>query len=231
MGAVPLAGVAAVHQFHLRVLAQIPVKPAQGLVHAHPVGAGKAGEVGARHAAQFGHLLVGHAGVAEAGNVQVQLLVRVQPELAAQGGLILEVAVELRAQEIHHHRAGHGAVLFFHAVGFQPAGGFPAPAGLHALFGVAVHVEPVAFLLGVREHLLPVEIHDPVAPADVVVHVAVDGLVVVHTAGHQHLGLLPGEIAQLLAVQQLADLGGVAPPLQLQLQQKVALVFPHGVLV
>ena len=173
MGAVPLAGVAAVHQFHLRVFAQIPVKPAQGLVHAHPVGAGKAGEVGARHAAQFGHLLVGHAGVAEAGNVQVQLLVRVQPELAAHGGLILEVAVELRAQKIHHHRAGHGGVFGLHAVGLQAFGCFFAPAGLHAFFGVSGHVEPVAFLLRVAEHLLPVQIHHPVTPADVVVHMAV----------------------------------------------------------
>ena len=215
--AVPFAGVAAVDQLHLRVLAQILVEPAQGLGHAHPVGGGKAGEVGARHLAQLFDLLLGHAGITEAGNVKVQLLGGVQPELGAQVFLVLEIAGKFRPHEVHHHRAGHRAVFFLHAVGDQPVRGAAAPAGLHALFGVAVEVEPVALLLGVAEHLLPVQVHDPVQSTHVVVNVAVDGLVVIHAAGHQHLGLFPGEVFQLFAVQQLADLGGVATPFQLQL--------------
>ena len=231
LGAVPLAGVAAVNQLHLRVLTQILVEPAQGFGHAYPVGGGKAGEVGARHLAQLFDLLLGHAGIAEAGNVQVQFPGGVQPELGAQVCLVFEIAGKFRPHEVHHHRAGHRAVFLLHAVGDQPVRGAAAPAGLHALFGVAVEVEPVALLLGVAEHLLPVQVHDFVQPAHVVVNMAVDGLVVVHAAGHQHLGLFPSEVLQLFAVQQLADLGGIAPPLQLQLQKKVAFVFPHRVLI
>ena len=39
------------------------------------------------------------------------------------------------------------------------------------------------------------------------------------------------EKPQMLGVQQLADLGGIAAALQLQLEQQVALIFAHSVLV
>ena len=119
----------------------------------------------------------------------MQVLVRVKTKFPAQGGLVPEIAVELRPQKIHHHRAGHGGVLCLHAVVLQPFGGTLAPAGLDAALGVAVHVEPVALLLGVGQHLLPVQVDDLVAAADVVVDMAVDGLVVIHAAGHQHFRL------------------------------------------
>ena len=155
----------------------------------------------------------------------------VQPEPAAEGLLALKIPPELRPQEIHHHRPGHRAVLFLHAVVHKTLGGAAAPAGLDALLGVAAEVEPIPLLLGIAEHLLPVEIHDPVTAADVVVHMAVDGLVVIHAAAYQNLGLFPGEVFQPLWVQQLADLGGIAPLFQFQLEQKITLVFPHRVFV
>ena len=230
-GAVPFAGMAAVDQFHLGMFGQIPVEPGQRLRHGKPVGAGEAGEIGAGHSGKLGHLVVGHAGIAEAGNVQVQVLVRVQAELFAQGGLVLEIAIELRPQEVHHDGAGDGGVFLLHAVGLQAPGGAAAPAGLDAALGVAVHVEPVAFLLRVREHLLPVQVDDLVALADVVVDMAVDGLVVIHAAGDQHFRLVLAEQPQVLGVQQLPDLHLVAPAFQLQLEQQVALIFPHGMFV
>ena len=161
----------------------------------------------------------------------MQVLFRVEAELAAQRFFILEVTRKFRAQKIHHHGARHRGVLRFHAVCLQPRGGFPAPAGLHAFFGIAVHVEPRARLLVVREHLLPVQVDDFIAAADVVVNVAVDGLVVVHAAAYKHFRLFPCEIAQLFAVEQLANLAGIAAPLQLQLEQQVAFILAHGVLV
>ena len=213
--AVPLAGVAAVDQLYLGVVAQVPVKPGKGLGHGNAVGAGKAGEIGTRHLGKLGYLVVIHAGVAEAGNIQVQFLVGVQAEFFAQGFLVQEIPLKFGAQKVHHHGAGHGGVFGLHAVGLQPLGGALAPAGLDALFGVAVHVEPVAFLLGVGKHLLPVEVDDLVAAADVIVHMAVDGFVIVHAAGHQHFRLVPAEQPQMLGVQQLADLHRVTPAFQL----------------
>ena len=127
--------------------------------------------------------------------------------------------------------AGHGRVFGVHAVGLQAGGGALAPAGLHAALGVAVHVEPVALLLRVGEHLLPVQVDDFVAAANIVVHMAVDGLVVIHAAGDEHLGLVFAEQPQMLGVQQLADLRRVAAPLELELQQKVALILADGVLI
>ena len=155
----------------------------------------------------------------------------VQAKFAAKGRFVFEITLELRAQKVHHHGAGHGGVFGVHAVGLQPPGGALAPAGLHAALGVAVHVEPVAFLLRVGEHLLPMQVDDLVAAADVVVHVAVDGLVVIHAAGHQHFRLVAPEQPQVFGVQQLADLGGIAAAFQFQFQQKVALIFAHGVLI
>ena len=75
------------------------------------------------------------------------------------------------------------------------------------------------------------QVDDLVAFADVVVDVAVDGLVIIHTAGDQHFRLIFAEKPQVLGVQQLADLGGIAAALQLQLEQQVALIFAHSVLV
>ena len=161
----------------------------------------------------------------------MQLLGRVQAELFAQGLLVFKVAVKLRPQKIHHDGAGHGGVFGLHAVGLQAGGCARAPAGLHTALGIAVHIEPVALLLRVGEHLLPVEVDDLVAAPDVVVHMAVDGLVVVHAAGHQHLRLVPAEQPQMLGVKQLADLGSIAAPLQLQLEQKVALILADGVFI
>ena len=162
----------------------------------------------------------------------MQVLVRIQPPLLTECAFVLEISLKFRAQKIHHHRAGDGGVFGLHAVGLQALGGAASPAGLHAALGVAVHVEPVALLLRVGEHLLPVQVDDFVTAADVVVHMGVDGLVVVHTAGHQHLGLGFAEHpAQMLGVQQLADLRRVAPALQLQLEQQVGFVFPHRMLV
>ena len=215
-GAVPLAGMAAVNQLHLRVRTQIFVEPAQCFRHRHAVRLGKAGKIRTRHFGKLRHLVVVHAGIAEAGNIQVQLFGGVQTKLPAQGVLALKIARKFRAQKIHHHRAGHGRVFGVHAVRLQAGGGALAPTGLHALFGVAVHIEPVALLLRVRKHLLPVQVDDLVAAPDVVVHMAVDRLVVVHTAGNQHLRLVLAEQPQMLGVQQLADLGGVAAALQLQ---------------
>ena len=60
---------------------------------------------------------------------------------------------------------------------------------------------------------------------------AVDGLVVVHAAGHQHLRLVLAEEAQPLGVKQLADLGSIAAPLQLQLEQKVTLILADGMFI
>ena len=161
----------------------------------------------------------------------MQLLGRVKAELPAERFLVLKVAVKLRAQKVHHDRAGHGRVFGVHAVGLQAGGGALAPAGLHAALGVAVHVEPVAILLRVGEHLLPVQVDDFVAAANIVVHMAVDGLVVIHAAGDEHLGLVFAEQPQMLGVQQLADLRRVAAPLELELQQKVALILADGVLI
>ena len=229
--AVPLAGVAAVHQLHLRVLAQVGVKPGQSLLHAHPIGGGKTAEVGTGHLAQLLDFLLGHAGIAKAGNIQVQLLAGIQAKLGAQSLLVLKIACKFWPQKIHHHSTGHRAVFRVHAVVHQPLGSPLAPAGLHAAFGIAAHVEPLALLLGVAEHLLPVQVHNFIQPAHIVVYMAVDGLVVVHTAGHQYLGLFIGKIPELLPVQQLPDLHRVAPPFQLQLEQQVAFVFPHSVFV
>ena len=161
----------------------------------------------------------------------MQLLGRVKAELPAERFLVLKVAVKLRAQKVHHDRAGHGRVFGVHAVGLQAGGGALAPAGLHAALGVAVHVEPVALLLRVGEHLLPVQVDDFVAAANIVVHMAVDGLVVIHAAGDEHLGFVFAEQPQMLGVQQLADLRRVAAPLELELQQKVALILADGVLI
>ena len=155
----------------------------------------------------------------------MQLLFGVETEFPAQRCLILEISVELRAQKVHHDGAGHGGVFGLHAVGLQAGSGARAPAGLHTALGIAVHVEPVG------EHLLPVEVDDLVAAPDVVVHMAVDGLVVVHAAGHQHLRLVLAEEPQPLGVKQLADLSGIAAPLQLQLEQKVTLILADGVFV
>ena len=229
--AFPLAGMAAVDQLHLGVLPQVPVKPGQGFGHRNPVGFGKPGEIRSRHAGKLGDLLIGHTGIAKAGNIQVQLLAGVQAKLLAQSGLVLEIALEFGPQKIHHHRAGHGGVFFLHAVGLQPLCGALPPAGLHTALGVAVHVEPVALLLRVGEHLLPVQVDDLVAAADVVVDMAVDGLVVIHAAGHQHLGLVLSEQAQVFGVQKLADLDGVTPPFQLHLEQQVTLIFADGMFV
>ena len=230
-GAVPLAGMAAVDKLHLRVCAQIFIEPTQRFLHRNAVGFGKARKIGARHFGKLGDLVVVHAGIAEAGNVQVQLLGRVKAELPAERFFVLKVAVKLRAQKVHHDRAGHGRVFGVHAVGLQAGGGALAPAGLHAALGVAVHVEPVALLLRVGEHLLPVQVDDFVAAANIVVHMAVDGLVVIHAAGDEHLGLVFAEQPQMLGVQQLADLRRVAAPLELELQQKVALILADGVLI
>ena len=75
------------------------------------------------------------------------------------------------------------------------------------------------------------QVDDFVAAANIVVHMAVDGLVVIHAAGDEHLGFVFAEQPQMLGVQQLADLGGIAAALQLQLEQQVALIFAHSVLV
>ena len=222
---------AAVDKLHLRVCAQIFIEPTQRFLHRNAVGFGKARKIGARHFGKLGDLVVVHAGIAEAGNVQVQLLGRVKAELPAERFLVLKVAVKLRAQKVHHDRAGHGRVFGVHAVGLQAGGGALAPAGLHAALGVAVHVEPVALLLRVGEHLLPVQVDDFVTAANIVVHMAVDGLVVIHAAGDEHLGLVFAEQPQMLGVQQLADLRRVAAPLELELQQKVALILADGVLI
>ena len=115
--AFPFAGVAAVYQFHLRVVTQVAVKPGQRFFHRNAVGAGKAGKIRSRHFGKLGHFLVGHAGIAKAGNVQVQLFGGVKAEFLAQGFLILKVALELRPQKVHHHSAGHGGVLGIHAMG------------------------------------------------------------------------------------------------------------------
>ena len=230
-GAVPLAGVAAVDKLHLRVGGEVLFKPAQRLFHRYTVCFGKSGKVGARHSGKLGHLVVVHAGVAEAGNIQVQLFVGVEAELPAEGGFILKIPVKFRPQKIHHDGAGHGGIFGVHAVGLQAGGGALAPAGLHAALGVAVHVEPVTLLLRIGKHLLPMQVDDLVAFADVVVDVAVDGLVIIHAAGDQHFRLIFAEKPQVLGVQQLADLGGIAAALQLQLEQQVALIFAHSVLV
>ena len=230
-GAVPLAGVAAVDEFHLGVGGKVLVKPAKRLFHRDTVGARKAGEIGAGHPGKFGHLGVRHARVAKARDIQVQVLGGVQAKFAAKRRFVFEITLELRAQKIHHHGAGHGGVFGVHAVGLQALGGALAPAGLHAALGVAVHVEPVALLLRVGEHLFPMQVDDLVAAADVVVHVAVDSLVVVHAAGHQHFRFVAPEQPQVFGVQQLADLGGIAAAFQFQFQQKVALIFAHGVLI
>ena len=161
----------------------------------------------------------------------MQLLFGVEAEFPAQCRLILEISVELRSQKVHHDGTGHGGVFGLHAVGLQAGGCARAPAGLHTALGIAVHIEPVALLLRVGEHLLPVEVDDLVAAPDVVVHMAVDGLVVVHAAGHQHLRLVLAEEPQPLGVKQLADLGSIAAPLQLQLEQKVALILADGVFI
>ena len=47
----------------------------------------------------------------------MQLFGGVKAEFLAQGFLILKVALELRPQKVHHHRAGHGGVLGIHAMG------------------------------------------------------------------------------------------------------------------
>ena len=60
---------------------------------------------------------------------------------------------------------------------------------------------------------------------------AVDGLVVVHAAGHQNLRLFQGEVFELFPVQQLAELHGIAAPGQLRLQKQDALVLPHHMLI
>ena len=78
--AVPFAGVAAVYQLHLRVVTQVAVKPGQRFFHRNAVGAGKAGKIRSRHFGKLGHFLVGHAGIAKAGNVQVQLFGGVKAE-------------------------------------------------------------------------------------------------------------------------------------------------------
>ena len=161
----------------------------------------------------------------------MQLLGGVEAELLAKGLLVLEVAVKFRAQKIHHNRAGHRGVFGIHAMGLQAGGGALAPAGLYTALGVAVHIEPVALLLCVGEHLLPVEVDDFVAFADVVVDVAVDGLVVIHTARHQYLGLVLAEQPQLLGVKQLADFRRVAAALQLELEQQIALILADGVFI
>ena len=108
-----------------------------------PVGGGKAGEIGARHGAQFAHLGLGHAGIAEAGDIKVQLFGRVEPELGAEGGLILVITPEFGAQEIHHHCAGDRAVFSCMPWAARGGGGGPQQVCTH-FFGVAAHVEPVA---------------------------------------------------------------------------------------
>ena len=65
-GGVPLAGVAAVDQLDLGMLAQIFIEPAQCFLHRDAVCFGKAGKVGACHLGKLGYLLLAHAGIAEA---------------------------------------------------------------------------------------------------------------------------------------------------------------------
>ena len=75
------------------------------------------------------------------------------------------------------------------------------------------------------------QVDDLVAFANVVVHMAVDGFVVIHAAGNQNFRLVFAKQAQIFGIQQLADAHGVAAALQLQFEQKIALIFPNGVFV
>ncbi len=230
-GAVPFAGMPPIDELHLRVRTEIPVEPIERLGHADAVRARKRRKILARHFGKLPHLLLGHARISEAGDIQHQPFIRVQPMLPAQRRLIFKIARKFRPQKIHHHRARYGAVLLRHAVREQPLARFFAPAGLHAFFGVAVKVEPRRGLLRIAENLLPVQVHHAAAPAHIIVYMAVDGLVVVHAAGHQHAWFLKGKVLQPFAVEQLADLRRIAAPPKLRLQKQQALVFPRDMLV
>ena len=147
--AVPLGGVAAVHQLYLRVKGEIPVEPLQRLRHAGAVGACELRKVFPCHFRELGHLFVAHGAIAERRDVQKQLFLRVQPKLAAKRLFCFEIAFEFRAQKIHHHGARHRGALARHAVRHQALARFFAPACLHTLFCVAVEIEPGRGLLRV----------------------------------------------------------------------------------
>ena len=106
-----------------------------------------------------------------------------------------------------------------------------APADVGTFGGIFVEVVEVTFLLFPGQNLFPVEIHDLVQLAHIVVDEGVEGLVVIHCRCHDDFRLLPEEVFQFFPVHELEQFHRVPSALQFRHEEGVAVQFPDDMFI
>ena len=124
----------------------------------------------------------------------------------------------------------HGVVLRY-AVFHDTVSRSLAPADVRALGSIFVKVVEVTLLLFPGQHLLPVEIHDLVQFAHIVVDEGIERFIVIHGRSHDDLRLLPEEIFQLFPVHELEQFHRVSSALQLCHEKGIAVQFPDDMFI
>jgi len=228
---VPFTGMRSVDELDLGVFIQQLIEPLKSHTHGTIPHRLKACEVQVGHIVELFDLFIVHLGAGEGTDIAEPLLVFIQTEFFRQLLFRFEKGFKLREEEIQMDGTGDHGIVLRYPVLHDTVSRSLAPADVCAFGSVLVEIVKVAFLLFPGQDLLPVEIHDFVQFAHIVVDEGVERLIVIHGRSHDDFRLFPEEVFQFFPVHKLEQFHGVPSALQFRHEEGVAVQFPDDMFI